>query len=792
MPVSSIIIRPLRPLLIALIAIVGAGAIIPAAEAQPRGRQALEFIDEINKAFGPRAGVESADALLFPAIVGMDPMPAALADLEIASLIVPGNPRWDEIEAWAEAPAQQAVIEALKTIADDDRRFQFTHPYNTEGVAPEFIDNGLYIDIEPLNLLVTARYEYLNRLDDVAILLTAEATRLAERGDAEEALEVLYAWVRLGRIVADRGMSLEKYWGFGTMLVAFERLRDVVYLYDFNFTIEHIAELLERLSDRSLRLDLIALPEGDRIAAKQLVARTMVDRGPVAVPQFTATMAFIESEGRELTIYDKAAFYRDIASAHAGFQRTNQKIDDVFGSWDQRWKILNPHDDLLKLPSDYMLMDRGEFYQLMVVLSDIEWLYTLRLVTAQDLYGTRTALGLAGYRARFREWPKNIAAISPNPLPRPGGEIPAWVDLFRYLPRFDRFMDLSFFVPIRDTPPPAIGDPEPHEITVIGGSLLELFSRGRPSDIGLAAAQLGSVSRVGVVDFAGSRAVSSTAIGSDAFANAEGLGGFGLMGLSPDSLPGFDALDLSEIEIPDDLFDLENLTINADSLRRFLVDATNAAPVTQSDREDFVAMLNDFSNEFGINPRNAGEEAPKAIRAALTEEPMRTILAQAGVQIPAISQALEGMARAAFSGQKMSEAITMAMDTGSVSPELLKEASVEAVNAAVRAEYIDPLVNAGVEALSKQLGGRDEVRSMFSQMQQALSMLATSGINQVTGTTLERFTAKIGQSQFILYSYGADAVNNQARQVGLGGNDILYWPPIISLKREHLERSGGL
>ena len=33
-------------------------------------------------------------------------------------------------------------------------------------------------------------------------------------------------------------------------------------------------------------------------------------------------------------------------------------------------------------------------------------------------------------------------------------------------------------------------------------------------------------------------------------------------------------------------------------------------------------------------------------------------------------------------------------------------------------------------------------------------------------------------------SVGEDVVDGEARQVGPGGTDILYWPPVLSLKRE--------
>lgn len=779
----------LKRVVVVAMVVLGSLAMAQPARAQSRGPEALEFVDQINTRFGLRGGIESADAVLFPAIMAMDPRPASIPDLESASLLVPGERGWEAVAQWAEAPAQQAVIEAVKTITDTQRRFRFVLPYSTAGVEQDRIEAGLVVDLGPLNLLVSARFNYLNRLDDVAALLSVEATRLAAAGEAEEALNVLNAWMWLGRIVIERGMSLEKYWGFGTMIVAMERMRDVVYVFHDQFKIEDIAKQLNRMLPKDLRFDQLELPEGDRIAAKQLVARTMTPNGGIVAARFAATMGFIEAEGREMMVYDKAAFYRAIAAGHAGHQATNEKIDALFGGWQSRWQITNPNDDLLKFPSDFMRMDRREFYALMVVLSDIEWLYPLRHVLWQELQGTQTALGLAGYYARHKVWPPRISSISPNPLPRPGGMTPLWVDYFNWNKRFERFEDMRYFVPGRDQPEPEFGGVRAHEILVVGGSLFELFSHGRPDDIGLAAAQLGSSSQVGTLDFYGDDAsVDGEDSPVDGDSSVDGgeappFGGFGSMvGLGP--LAGI------PVEIPDDLFDVDNLQLNANSLRNFLLKVSEADPAVEEDAAEFAEWVRGLQEEMGFNPLNAEAEAPRAIRQKLTVEPARSMLSAAGVEVPRLSQALEGVVRAIAAGPKAKEAIQLAMNNEVVPPALLDQAVVEAINAACQSQYLDPLVKVGVAVASKELGGEEELKQMIRGFIGSQQILAQSGINQITGATLERYTASIGSDQFILYSVGADGSNGQARRVGLGGNDILYWPPLLSLKREYLQNPG--
>ncbi len=48
------------------------------------------------------------------------------------------------------------------------------------------------------------------------------------------------------------------------------------------------------------------------------------------------------------------------------------------------------------------------------------------------------------------------------------------------------------------------------------------------------------------------------------------------------------------------------------------------------------------------------------------------------------------------------------------------------------------------------------------------------------------FTVTLDQSAFVLYSVGPDGKPERAEKVGPGGTDILIWPPMLSLVRDHL------
>ncbi len=48
------------------------------------------------------------------------------------------------------------------------------------------------------------------------------------------------------------------------------------------------------------------------------------------------------------------------------------------------------------------------------------------------------------------------------------------------------------------------------------------------------------------------------------------------------------------------------------------------------------------------------------------------------------------------------------------------------------------------------------------------------------------FTVELDETDFVIYSVGEDAVFDFAREVGIGGADIIYWPPVLTLVREHV------
>jgi hypothetical protein len=118
-------------------------------------------------------------------------------------------------------------------------------------------------------------------------------------------------------------------------------------------------------------------------------------------------------------------------------------------------------------------------------------------------------------------------------------------------------------------------------------------------------------------------------------------------------------------------------------------------------------------------------------------------------------------------------------DVSSVRPRFLKALEPDPFNPDVRSDF--PLMYF-VPIRDQRFGEREEPRP--------------HEMNVVTGQS-GNFKVRIGQDQFILYSVGPDGRKDWAKDVsgeparGAFG-DLLIWPPVTSLLRQHLQETGQI
>ncbi|VAX39029.1 hypothetical protein MNBD_PLANCTO03-1373 [hydrothermal vent metagenome] len=459
-----------RPL--ALAAVVLGSLVAPA--------HADEFIDRLNAGFADVRDSRRSDTVILAALVELMPPPAGVETPRSAALQPASGSAWAAAEAWATGPTQVAVLEALDRITQEDdirRAMVFAQPYglselgsSSEQIA--FLQAGLYTDLGDPPLLSAARHLYLDRFEQASCLVHVEATRRLASGDPVGALDVLADWVYFGRQIANRKFHAEKAWAFETMILAVERLRDVVYV-DFqaghSLTGEELIRVIERLADKRgpMSIDRIKMPEGDFLGAEQLIAGVMVPRGNVRPELFAPTMARLASTRRPLRLFGEAARWKQIANTHADWFVTNKTLISLRDDYAFRW-TRSRFDRLLAQPFVVERFVGNEMVRDAVAVvtrsvPDMRDLFTLRLLLRVELIGTRDALGLVGFYVENNAYPLDLSAIRPRFVPE------LEIDPFNPSVTDERKPPLEFFVPIRDTKDrfSARGTVPPHEISVI-------------------------------------------------------------------------------------------------------------------------------------------------------------------------------------------------------------------------------------------------------------------------------------------------------------------------------------
>ncbi|TVQ60011.1 MAG: hypothetical protein EA379_09120 [Phycisphaerales bacterium] len=379
------------------------------------------FVQRVNDIFTGRDRVvpdaRRADLVLLPKLAAMDAPPASASTPLRAALLVPGSSGWSGAEVWATAEPQKAALEALRTVGDPAGRFAFLQPYGATGVSPALVRADLFTDLGTPPILAAARFGYLDALDALASLAHVEATRLAFAGEARQGADLMVRWIVLSRLIADREFFVEKRWADRSMRMGLERLRDIVHEHAEHMTDADIRELARSIEARTIMLDRLRLPRGDRVAAEQVIARAFRPGGGPDGSVFGPTMARIASAERPLAMFGEAARWQDAATGHAGTFDAIDELRDVYDDWVYRWD-LSPFDDIMRTrPSDFERMDAARFSVIHTVVGPVRELFKARHRLIAEFSGTRMALAAAAFQRRHSMLPDVFAAVRPNFTP---------------------------------------------------------------------------------------------------------------------------------------------------------------------------------------------------------------------------------------------------------------------------------------------------------------------------------------------------------------------------------------
>jgi hypothetical protein len=445
-------------------------------------------VDQANAQYRSIQQGKRSDLILLPALVGIQPPPAILFSARVASprdsaseraamLLPAGAAEWAEVEAWAMAPSQRAALDALKAATTDDnsgQRMAFGQPYGIQAVASnlDLVRAGLYTELGDPPMLAAAKFQLIDGttpglapLDRLVALGHVEATRLAAGGKMDDAIDVVLRLVYLGRQFASRAFAVEADWGLRRMISGLQRVRDIAYT-DYNgsklLDEARLTELVKRLDDQAgfMRIDRLNFPQGDRLAAEQVVAMVFVERGGPN-DQFAQTMAHLGSTQFPLRLFSEQAKWQNVAASHHDWFDTTEALDRVARDWAGRWD-LSQFDKRMKEPFAYDGLNSQQDAVLRAVFNrNTGDLFGDRQMLQAEAVGTRASLAVVAYTVKNRQFPPLLASVRPRYLP----ELEA--DPYNPNREYGAKPPLEYFVPIRDQTFGPREDPHPHRINVV-------------------------------------------------------------------------------------------------------------------------------------------------------------------------------------------------------------------------------------------------------------------------------------------------------------------------------------
>lgn len=441
------------------------GLLVPAS-----ATRADEFVDRVNAPFKQIPDDKRSDTVLLPLLAAMDAAPDEVNTQARAALLGSKGPGWAQASAWAQKPAQKAVIDALDKVTKEEDRlkaYAFAQPYGAEAMGAEkgaldLIAKGLYTELGEPALLGAARFGYMPALEQAGVLMHVEASRRLDEGDWTGAAKVMTDWVFFARQIADRPFIREKKWAIESMRLGLERVRDLVYVDSRaekkSADPAKVRELIARLRERRgfLLLDRVTLPEGDFIAGEQMVSLVMTPGAGPNPDRFGRYMARTGAAERPLRLFSSSAYWDSAAAEHANSRETKAMLDGIHLDWGKRWQ-LSPFDRLVQTVTDYRrrVATSPKFSMLNASYRDVDQLFPLRQELRTELAGTRMALGVYGFLLRQKSLPPGLEATRP-----------AYIDVIDKDPYSKRGGDLRYFVAQRDTPKDEQGQPKPHVIKV--------------------------------------------------------------------------------------------------------------------------------------------------------------------------------------------------------------------------------------------------------------------------------------------------------------------------------------
>lgn len=382
--------------------------------------RADDFLDKANALYAPIAEDRRSDLVILPLLSKMEAPPKVPGDYLSAALMTTQNAAWEAAAAWAKAKPQQDVLDGLKKVTSEEdarKAWAFGQPYGGAAVKPEFVDMGLYTELGEDGTLAAADFKFLPAILKMELLCHIESTRLLAEGKGNDSLNLMCNWLTFSHQIASRQMLTEKITGMRMMSLAFARMRDLAYTDMISekqtMTPEGLRTVIARLDVRNpVNSERLGLPEAERLAAEQLVSRTFTPDGGPNPASFARVYARVAAKDRSLRRFSESAKWDSILKLHGTTTETKKMIRDVYGDWERRWDI-SQWDLIQEIPTDYARLDKVKFAALDLVMGDVGAVFPARRQGRAEWVGTRTALGIYGYRLQQGVLPVRAESVVP-------------------------------------------------------------------------------------------------------------------------------------------------------------------------------------------------------------------------------------------------------------------------------------------------------------------------------------------------------------------------------------------
>lgn len=422
----------------------------------------LEQVNNAYQALDRRPELRS-DLVLLPLLAKLDAGPDILADPMSVCEIPADSSQWQALESWAMGKPQRDALAALDKVTSVQTwrdAYGFGQRYGTEGIDFEILRAGLYTDLGDPPMLSAARFQCLPALSKLMSLAHIEATRLLAQDKPAEAGKIIISVVYFGRQMVDRIFAQEAGWGYDTMALGLERLRDILYQDRVGKKLLSDAELREMLGRLNIEDDPTAyvsverakFPDGNATAGRQLLSLVYDGSGTMNADILARNMGRLVISNHPLRIFSEGAYWREQARTIANKKESLAAVDASENDWERRWglKIWDRH---FNAAWAFERLDPQKDSIVIAGVGDRGQIFGKRNRVRVELGGTRVCIALVG-AWRSRELPPPvITAIRPSWIVDIDSDPYNWTDRelfskppFKYKPARKREDELSIAI----------------------------------------------------------------------------------------------------------------------------------------------------------------------------------------------------------------------------------------------------------------------------------------------------------------------------------------------------------